>query len=92
MEGKRRKLSTEFKTKVVLEALKERSSLAELTEKYKVSGTQISTWKGDFLKNAHMVLGGQLTSVSNEQSETQKLYSKIGQLQMENDFLKKALS
>ena len=92
MEGKRRKLSIEFKTKVVLEALKERSSLAELSEKYKVSGTQISTWKGEFLKNAHMALGGNISNAPTEQNETQKLYSKVGQLQMENDFLKKVLS
>ena len=30
MAGKRRKMTAEFKTKVVLEAIKEQSSLAEL--------------------------------------------------------------
>ena len=41
----RRKFSSRFKTKVVLEALKERSSLAELAKKYDIAPTQISIWK-----------------------------------------------
>ncbi len=32
----RRKFSSKFKTKVVLEALKERSSMAELAQKYEL--------------------------------------------------------
>ena len=36
MNGKRRKLTAEFKTKVVLEALKEKMTLAELSQKYEV--------------------------------------------------------
>ncbi|MEZ4911161.1 MAG: hypothetical protein R2774_09905 [Saprospiraceae bacterium] len=33
MNGKRRKLTAEFKTKVVLEALKEKMTLTELSQK-----------------------------------------------------------
>ncbi len=44
---RREKYTTKFKTKVVLEALKERSSSAELAlaEKFKLHLSQISTWK-----------------------------------------------
>ena len=38
----RRRLSGEFKFKVVLEALKERHSLAELSQEYEVSQVMIS--------------------------------------------------
>lgn len=37
MIGKRKKYSSAFKSKVVLEALKERNTLAELASKYEVS-------------------------------------------------------
>jgi len=46
---KRRKFTSKFKTKVVLEALKERQSLAELAQKYQLHPNQISTWKKEFL-------------------------------------------
>jgi len=41
----RRKFTPTFKTKVVLEALKERQTTNELAQKYDVSPQQISTWK-----------------------------------------------
>lgn len=90
MKGQRRKFTPEFKAKVVIEALKERITLAELSEKHGIAGTQISTWKSEFLKNSSQLFGSTQT-IPTEESEKQKLYSKIGQLQMENDFLKKTL-
>ena len=44
----RRRFSGEFKFKVVVEALKERHSLAELSQKYEVSQVMISRWKSEF--------------------------------------------
>lgn len=43
MKGSRRKSTPEFKSKVVLEALKEDMTLKELAAKYGVAGTQISS-------------------------------------------------
>lgn len=51
----RRKFSSKFKTKVVLEALKERMSMSELARKYEVQPYQISSWKKDFLNGAENV-------------------------------------
>jgi transposase-like protein len=45
MKNTRRKHSDAFKTEVVLEALKERKTLAELALEYQLSPAQISTWK-----------------------------------------------
>jgi transposase len=39
----RRKFTSAFKTKVVLESLKERSSVEELSKKYEVHPTQINS-------------------------------------------------
>ncbi len=42
MKTSRRKFSSKFKTKVVLEALKEQSTMQELASKYELQPTQIS--------------------------------------------------
>ena len=90
MKGSRRKITPEFKSKVVLEAFEENATLNELAAKYDVAGTQISTWKSEFIKNASSVFGSNKV-VNEEESEKEKLFAKIGQLQLENDFLKKTL-
>jgi transposase len=92
LDGKRRKFTPEFKTKVVLEALKEKHTLAELSEKHNVAGTQISTWKSEFINNASSIFGIVKSVQNEEETEKDRLYSKIGQLQMEIDFLKKTLN
>lgn len=90
MKSKRRKITAEFKTQVVLEALKDRMTLTELSAKFDVAGSQISTWKTEFIKNASFVFSGNLIT-NDEDTERERLFSKIGQLQLENDYLKKTL-
>jgi transposase len=92
MKKKRRRFSTEFKLKVVLEALRERQSLSELAQNHSLHPNQISKWKSDFLDSAldHMRLPSERSSEQLD-SELEKLYEKIGRLQMENDYLKKRL-
>jgi transposase-like protein len=41
----RRKFNAEFKAKVVLEALKDRSTVEELGKKYEIHPNQIHPWK-----------------------------------------------
>jgi len=48
----RKKYTSKFKTKVVLEAIKERQSVAELAQKYELAPQQINLWKREFLANA----------------------------------------
>ena len=43
----RRKFSAEFNAKVVLEALKERSTIEELCRKHELHPNQINSWKKD---------------------------------------------
>ena len=88
----RRKFTSEFKSKVVIEALKERSTIEELSKKYEVHPTQINTWKREFMTKAASLFDDK-TDLLQKQSEadTEKLYAQIGQLKVENDFLKKKL-
>lgn len=90
MKKTRRKFSPAFKTKLALEALKERESLSELAQRFEVHQNQISRWKREFLENAELVFAGDKKKDEPEQP-TEKLFQKIGQLQMEIDFLKKNL-
>ena len=89
MKRSRRKFTSAFKARVAIEALKERESLAELSKRYEVHPTMISKWKMEFLEKSSDVFDKR----SEEESgiDPEKLYAKIGQLEMENDFLKKSL-
>jgi transposase len=88
----RRKFTTKFKTKVVLEALKEQSSLADLAQKHDIHPQQISTWKREFMQKAESVFdNGSSNTKSEAEQEKDRLLKTIGQLKVENDFLKNAL-
>lgn len=88
----RRKFTGSFKTKVVLEALKERTSLAELAQKYHLQPTQISAWKREFLDGASEVFDKSKKSKKSEaELEKERLLKTIGQQKVEIDFLKDAL-
>lgn len=83
----RRKFTSKFKTIVVLEALKERHSLAELAQKYQLHPTQISTWKRDFLNSAEQVFeSGKKDKRSDAEKKNDQLLKTIGQLKVEVDF------
>ena len=89
MKRSRRKFSSAFKATVAIEALKERESLAELSKRFEVHPNIISKWKKEFIEKSASVFDSRTEDVSGIDSE--KLYAKIGQLEIENDFLKKSL-
>ena len=95
MEKKnRRKFSAEFKAKVVLEAIKERSTVEELAKKYELHPNQIHMWKKEFLNKASIVFssGESMSEDKKHQEEVlEKLYAQIGQQKVEIDWLKKKL-
>ena len=89
---KRRKFTAKFKTTVALAALKEQESLTDLAQKYKLAPTQISKWKKEFLSGAETVFSkASKPEKSAEETERDRLLKTIGELKVENDFLKKSL-
>ena len=90
MSRTRRTFGKDFKAKVVLEALKEKDTIEVLAKKYELLPNQISIWKSEAIRNLSAVFSAEKTVVANE-IPTEKLYARIGQLTLENDFLKKSL-
>ena len=90
MKKTRRKFSVVFKTKVAIEALKERETLAELSKRFEVHPNIISKWKQEFLEHSTEIFEKR-TKKTELEIDVGQLFSKIGQLEMENDFLKKNL-
>ena len=93
MKRNKRKFTASFKAQVVLEALKERQTINELAQVYEIHPNQISMWKKEFLANADKIFGTDSDRKQNLQSEKEKdeLFKQIGQLKVENDWLKKKL-
>ena len=86
----RRKFTPEFKSQVAFEAAKGQQTLSELAVRFDVNPMMISKWKTTFLQNMSAVFNKPLnTEVSNEGVDIEGLYSQIGQLKVENDFLNK---
>jgi transposase len=89
---KRRKFTAKFKSKVVLESLKESQSLNELAQKYELAPTQISKWKRELITNIEQVFSQPRKSPKSEaEEERERLLQTIGEQKVELDFLKKAL-
>src|SRR5690625_5535252 len=92
MKRTRRKFSSKYQARVAMEAIEEKKSLSELASQFESHPNQISKWKREFLDSAEQAFTG--ASGSGDDSEvvdTKELYSQIGQLKVENDFLKKSL-
>lgn len=88
----RKKYTSKFKTKVVLEAIKELASVADLAQKYELAPQQIHMWKREFLARAEEVFETKSKSKkARADEEKDALLKAIGQLKVENDFLKNAL-
>jgi transposase len=89
----RRIFDDNFKIKVVLETLKEQKTLSQLSSEFSVHPNQITEWKKQVLASLPNVFGIPKPSISEEVQEeiTAPLFQQIGQLKVENEFLKKKL-
>jgi len=81
-----------FKARVALEAIKGEKTLQQIAQEFEVHTTQVTQWKKQALDNL-----GDLFERANKKkeegdsdAETDKLYKQIGQLSVENEFLKKS--
>lgn len=89
----RRNYDDNFKTKVVIEALKEQKTLAQLSSEFELHSTQITDWKKQVRIGIPSLFGGKKILIDDDEKEEiiAPLYQQIGQLKVELDFLKKKL-
>jgi len=92
---KKRNFTPEYKTKIVLELLKEEKLLNEISAKENINPNQLRAWRKEFLDNASRAFMGskqerdQKQRDSDIEEERQELMAKVGQLTIEVDWLKK---
>lgn len=90
--GKRQSFSKEFKAKVVLEALREESTVQELATKYSVHPNQISLWEKqavEMLAELFERPNRKSEEVKQAEQEHDQLLQVIGSQKIEVEFLKK---
>lgn len=88
MKKTRQRYSAQFKARVAIEAIKERSTLAELVAEFHVHASVINKWKQEFISRSPEIFSTK-SAQHNFEAEREKLFAKIGELEMEKDWLKK---
>lgn len=86
----RKNFSPEFMAKVALEAIREEVTMAELSSRYEVHRTQIGIWRKRAQEGLTDIFRGKHDkSIKEKDKFIEELYRQIGQLKVENEWLKK---
>ena len=87
----RKKFSSEFKSKVAIEALKGHKTINELSSEFGVHPTQVNNWKQQLVEASRSAFKGkqQGKDLAQAEAEREQLYDQIGKLKVELDWLKK---
>jgi transposase len=95
MANVRKKHGVDFKAKVALAAVREDSTVAELSSRYGVHASQIHAWKKTVIDGVGSLFtkgnGGASDAATADDGWLAKLYEKIGELTVERDFFAKGL-
>jgi len=86
----RKKHSNELKARIALDAIRGQKTMSELASEYGVHANQIGRWKKQLLDAApDIFIQGKNKEAEKNVVERDHLYKKVGQLQIEVDWLKK---
>jgi transposase-like protein len=93
MTNVRKKHGIDFKAKVALAAVREDSTVAELSSRYGVHASQIHAWKKTVIDGVGSLFargkGSASDAITADDARLAKLYEKIGELTVERDFFRK---
>ncbi len=83
----KRVFDKEFRIQVVEELLSKVSTPAQISRKYGISGGLLQNWKQNYARGKY---GNEPDEVEGLKEHVRELERKLGQMTMDNDFLKKA--
>ena len=87
--AQRKRHTPEFKAKVALEAIKEQKTTNQIASEYEVHAAQVSQWKKQALDQMARCFDTKAMISKEEGPSRDQLFSQIGQLKVEVDWLKK---
>ena len=86
----RKRFSKEFRAQVALAALKGDKTMSELASEFDVHPTQISAWRKELKERAGEVFCTPRDKAGVDKDQLiEELYKNLGQMKVENDWLKK---
>ena len=89
-EKKRKIFSSQFKAKVALEAMRGVKTVNEIAQEFGVHPTQVGLWKKELQEQASFLFDARRGPKPVDPcASPERLYSEIGRLKMELDWLKK---
>ena len=89
-ESKRKNFSGEFKAKVALEAIRGLKTVNEIGQEFEVHPSQVGLWKKELQEKASSLFDTKRgPKPIDPSSSPERLYSEIGRLKMDLDWLKK---
>jgi len=89
---KKKTHSALFKSEVAITAIKGELTQAQISSKYEIHASQITSWKKQAIEAIKLIFASKLAPDKKNQSasiEHSKLYEEIGRLKVELDWLKK---
>jgi len=90
--GMKKKHEPTLKARVALEAIKGEKTLAQLSSEYRINSNLISKWKKELIQRSADLFAKPGNTVSKHNEDlTDKLHETIGEITMENKWLKKKL-
>lgn len=84
----RKNYSGNFKAKVAVDVIREQDTLAELSSKYQIHRSLLTRWKREALEGLPGIFSATKKKKDDDKKLMGELYKKIGQLEVENDWLK----